>query len=759
MNSLGARRSRRVATAALTALVVLFGLPAATTATAADPPAVPETVTADALPTVQVNGVVWAQTTVGNTVYVTGKFTSARPAGAPAGTGETPRSNILAYDLTTGKLITSFTASLNSEGLGITASPDGSRVYVVGNFTKANGENRYRIAALNAQTGALVPGFAAQVDYRARAVVATDDAVYVGGQFSVANKTARSRLAAFSPTNGSLLPWAPSADNEVFALVAPDGGSVVAAGRFATLNDGPAYGMGALDPVTGASAPWAATDVVRNAGAKAAIYSLATDGETVYGTGYQYQSGSAGNLEGSFAADAATGKLDWVVGCLGDSYSVQPLGGVVYTVGHAHDCSPVGGWPQANPQTFQHAMATTADARGTNTKGKFTGKPAPKLLNWWPTLNVGTFTGQSQAAWSVTGNAQYVSLGGEFPTVNGTKQQGLVRLAVRPVAPAEEGPRPLADLKPEVAVAGPGTVRLRWKATWDPESSDLQYRVVRDGDLAHPAGTLTAASTWWTRPNLEFTDTGLTPGTTYSYRVHAVDADGNSVASTAVTVDPSSSATPVTLATDTFGRTATSGWGTANSGGPWTTTGGNYNFSVYSGAGRVKAARGGTSTAVLGTVLATSADVQFTVAATPLPAPSAAVLTTLGRRVDAASDYRSAVRLVSGQPVQLTLTARVGGAQTTLASLAVPGLTATAGQKLQVRTQVTGVNPTTVRAKVWPAGTSEPAAWQVSATDTSPALQVAGNPGLSAALPGSANTSSVQATFDDLRVQTVAAGG
>ncbi len=38
----------------------------------------PATVTADALPTVQINGVAWSQVTVGNTVYVTGSFTQAR---------------------------------------------------------------------------------------------------------------------------------------------------------------------------------------------------------------------------------------------------------------------------------------------------------------------------------------------------------------------------------------------------------------------------------------------------------------------------------------------------------------------------------------------------------------------------------------------------------------------------------------------------------------------------------------------------------
>ena len=49
-------------------------------------PTSPVTVTADPLPTVQIDGVAWAQIVVGNTVYVAGKFATARPAGAAAGT-------------------------------------------------------------------------------------------------------------------------------------------------------------------------------------------------------------------------------------------------------------------------------------------------------------------------------------------------------------------------------------------------------------------------------------------------------------------------------------------------------------------------------------------------------------------------------------------------------------------------------------------------------------------------------------------------
>ena len=47
----------------------------------------PTTVSADALPTVQIDGVVWAQAVVGDTVYVGGSFTEARPAGRGRGGG------------------------------------------------------------------------------------------------------------------------------------------------------------------------------------------------------------------------------------------------------------------------------------------------------------------------------------------------------------------------------------------------------------------------------------------------------------------------------------------------------------------------------------------------------------------------------------------------------------------------------------------------------------------------------------------------
>src|SRR5215207_4857287 len=63
----------------------------------------PPTVSADALPTWQINGVVWSQVIVQNVVYATGKFTKARPPGVPAGgSGEVDALNLVAYDVATG---------------------------------------------------------------------------------------------------------------------------------------------------------------------------------------------------------------------------------------------------------------------------------------------------------------------------------------------------------------------------------------------------------------------------------------------------------------------------------------------------------------------------------------------------------------------------------------------------------------------------------------------------------------------------------
>jgi hypothetical protein len=514
-------------------------LPGTAAADTRPPAGVPATVSADALPTVQVDGVVWSQAVVGTRVYAGGSFTNARPAGAAPGTHLTRRTNLLAYDIRTGVLVTSFAHTLNGQVLSVAASPDGKRVYIGGDFTKVDGATRLRIAAFDTATGKLVPGFAPRLGARARAVVATATTVYVGGTFSTANGAARSRLAAFNAANGHLLRWAPQPNDSVNALVlTPGNAALVVGGRFTVLGGRASYGLGKVDAIVGGYRHFPANAVVRDAGKDAAITSLSTDGKLVYGTGYVF--GRGGNLEGSFAARPDTGALVWLEDCHGDSYSGAPVGGAFYLVGHAHDCSTVGGWPQTNPLVYHRAIAFTTDARGTvapNTTGHyadFGGKPAPQLLHWFPDLAAGTFTQQFQAAWSVAATSSYVVLGGEFPSVNGRAQQGLVRFAVSALAPNKQGPRGPASTLALSGTSAAGTASLHWTTTYDRDNQRLTYTLTRAG-RATPVWSGSVATWPWTLAGAGATETGLAPGT-YTYQLTVADPFGNVLRSASVPV-------------------------------------------------------------------------------------------------------------------------------------------------------------------------------------------------------------------------------
>jgi len=501
----------------------------------APPPGIPATVTADVLPTWQVNGVVWSQVTVGNTVYATGNFSSARPPGvALGGTGQISESNLLAYNITTGNVITSFSHTLNAQGLVVTASPDGSRVYVGGDFTTVDGVARSHIAAFDTATGALDTSFHPSVSGQVRAIVATNTTVYAGGTFSSAAGSARGRLAAFNAANGALLSWAPQADNTVWAMVlTPDGSKVVIGGQFQTMSGAVANGMAAVDPTVGTALPWAASQTIQDYN-NGAVDTLAVDGNQIYGGGYAFGSGST--FEGEFGLNPDTGAVNWLNDCHGDTYGVFPIGQVLYTVSHAHNCSMIGAFPQTNQDwaiNMRHALAFTTFPTGTNTGPddygwNYNGIPDSTLLQWFPELKTGTFTGQSQAAWSVTGNSSYVALGGEFPSINGTAQQGLARVAIRSIAPHKVGPVRNAGVAPVASSFSGGTVRVSWQADHDMDNANLTYWVYRSGTTA-PIYTTTQASNYWTEPQMGYLDTGLTPGASYTYSVKVADPDGNVV--------------------------------------------------------------------------------------------------------------------------------------------------------------------------------------------------------------------------------------
>ena len=552
--------------AALTGLGLVATASAPSAADTSPPQGTPPTVSGDGLSTWQLNGVVWSQVVVGNTVYATGNFTKARPPGAAAGTNEVNANNIFAYDIATGARVTSFNHSLNGQGLHISASPDGSRVYVVGDFTTVDGASRGHVAAFATGNNSLVTSFAPNVSAKVAAVTATNSTVYFGGNFFKVNDQGRTRLAAVRASDGANLSWAPKADDNqvVSMIVAPGGSRVVIGGKFTTLNGVSSHGMGAVDATTGATLPWAATAKIDNSGNGASITSLSTDGTNVYGTGYAFETG---NFEGSFAADPRTGNLIFANDCHGDTYDAAPIGSVLYTVSHAHDCRWIGAFPESSQRyvNMRHALAFTTYPTTTNTGPDsygwdYRGVGASSLLQWFPELSLGRFTGQNQAAWSVAGNSDYVVLGGEFPAVNGTAQSGLVRFAVKSKAPNKEGPtKAPGAAAPTAQSLSAGTARVAWQSAYDLDNASLTYNVYRSGTTA-PVYTTTGDSNYWTYPMRGFRDTGLTPGAKYTYTVRVSDPDGNLLnlgSTSAVTV---SSASTSAYSNDVTSDGATAFW-------------------------------------------------------------------------------------------------------------------------------------------------------------------------------------------------------
>lgn len=507
-------------------------------------PGISTTVAADALPTVQIDGVAWSQVVVAGTVYVAGEFATARPAGAAEGVSTVMRSNLLAYDLATGTLISSWAPALNGPAFVITSSADGTRLYVGGDFTKVNGATQNRFVVLNRATGARVAEFAPNPNAAVRAIAATSGTIFFGGNFTTVGGLSRVRLAALSATTGALSTWQVSAQSaQVEALVlSPDKSRLIVAGRFDRLNNIPAKGSGAVSTSTGAVLPWAANARVQNSGYNAGITSLSTDGTLVYGTGFVLISGGGkGNLEGAFAADPMTGAIRWVEDCHGDSYSVYPNPGKdhVYVAAHPHDCTNIGSFPDG---PYQFGVAFTKKAVAAITPNAVVNyfdwrdTPTPALLAFYPDLSEGTFTGQAQAAWNVTGSGDYVVYGGEFLTVNGTEQQGLVRIAVSARAPNKQGPQLSgAVVLPAATSKAAGTAQISWPANWDRDNETLTYAVLRDGSPT-PVYRTTAQSSFWELPRISFTDTGLASGRSYSYKIVMSDAFGNSVTSPPVAV-------------------------------------------------------------------------------------------------------------------------------------------------------------------------------------------------------------------------------
>jgi len=419
----------------------------------------------------QVNGVVWATATVGNTTYATGNFDYARPAGMPASANPTakPRSAASSPSTSpTGVMLatTSFRPpSLNASGYAIAASPDGKTIYVGGSFTKVNGCPRDGLVAFDAPTGAVKTNFAADVPGQVNAIVPTAKRSTSAARSSQRQHHTRTNLAAFDASTGGLTGWAPTATGGgAMAMVLAAGQSrphrrrpLHHAERPCRARDGLSGRHHRRDVALGSQHHAARLrNPVRRSTRCPPTAAL------IYGGGYNFGDGF---FEGRFAADPSTGKIIWVDDCHGDTYSTLPIGQVLYSTSHAHDCSVAGSFPEELPQLRELAphpgrvdlcqrgcqrcrlarrRLQQHDGSAYRKHPRLVPDPGLQRPRLWPTPCSARYRSRSaQNGWDLSTNGTYMVVGGEMESAGDQaaasylpNQQGLVRY--NPPAPSRQ---------------------------------------------------------------------------------------------------------------------------------------------------------------------------------------------------------------------------------------------------------------------------------------------------------------------------------
>ena len=325
-----------------------------------------------------------------------------------------------------------------------------------------------------------------------------------------------------------------------------------------------------------------------------------------------------------------------------------------------------------------------------------------------------------------TASHTYAAAGTYTVVLTVTDDGGATGSASRAVTVAEPPPGNVSPVAVFSAVPSGLSVSVDGSASEDPDGRVVSYAWAF-GDGATGSGA-TASHTY-------------AAAGTYTVVLTVTDDGGaTGSASRAVTVAVAPPPPPGgALLADGFSRTVPAGWGSPDSGPAWSVTGDAAGYRVNGAEGELLLDQPGAKRRATAAVGAGDVDVTAVLAMDADPT-GGGVFLNVGARSNGGDAYLARVKLRAGGAVVLNASRYVNGGYTALAGGTVPGLSYGAGDRLQVRLQVTGSGTTTVRAKVWRVGAAEPSDWFAVATDATAALQGSGDLYLEAYLSGSATT-------------------
>lgn len=192
---------------------------------------------------------------VGDTLYAAGNFTQI---------GGVARASLAALNATTGDALAWVPPALGPQYDGFpppicgTVAVSGGTVFIGGWFDTVGGESRPFTAALNRETGALLP-WNPKPDLSVGLIVPRGDTVLVGGIFSLVGEWKhRAGLAAIDLTTGTVKPWNPNPDGSICTAIAVSGDRVFVSGSFSTIGGAPQprRRFAALDTLNGEVTGW-----------------------------------------------------------------------------------------------------------------------------------------------------------------------------------------------------------------------------------------------------------------------------------------------------------------------------------------------------------------------------------------------------------------------------------------------------------------------------------------------------------------------
>ncbi len=182
---------------------------------------------------------------VDDIIYVGGYFTSV--------TGTVDRAHLAAFSAVDSSLLD---WAPEADNRVTDMQIDGtSTIYIAGNFSTINGDDRDYLASVNASTGSTTD-WNPQPGGTPTALLLQDGYVYVGGSFSTIGIVDRTLFASFDLTDGSLTDWNPELDSNISASqssinrIIKDGSTLYVAGNAITAGVQRIFNFAQFGPLT-----------------------------------------------------------------------------------------------------------------------------------------------------------------------------------------------------------------------------------------------------------------------------------------------------------------------------------------------------------------------------------------------------------------------------------------------------------------------------------------------------------------------------